>query len=182
VAFPIGSNGAVGVIEVHARERLLPDSRLEEVLLAAGRLLGQFVERCWAERERDRMLEREQAARAQAETAVDAREQFLAIASHELRTPVTAIKATAQSALRARDRRLLNLPRAEHSLEGILHTANRMAVLTNDLLDVSRIQSAQLALRCESLNLSGLIQDIVQRWTRQVEATHIFEVEMPPSP
>jgi signal transduction histidine kinase len=182
VAFPVESTGAIGAIELFARERLVPDSLLEEVLLGAGRLLGQFVERCRAERERDRLLDLEQAARLQAETAVRAREEFLAIASHELRTPVTAIKATAQSALRARERGLLTLPRAEHSLEGILHTANRMAVLTNDLLDVSRIQSGQLALRCEPLNLSALTQTVVERWTQQVESSHVFELEMPAEP
>jgi signal transduction histidine kinase len=182
VAFPVGSAGAIGAIEVFAHERLVPDSLLEEVLLAAGRLLGQFVERCWAEQERDQLLERERAARAEAEAAVQAREEFLAIASHELRTPVTAIKATAESALRARDRGLLNLPRAERSLEGIRHTARRMAVLTNDLLDVSRIQSGQLALRCESLNISGLVQQVVQRWTAQVDATHVFDLEVPVEP
>jgi signal transduction histidine kinase len=179
VAFPVGSTVPIGTIEVFAHERLAPDSLLEEVLLAAGRLLGQFVERCWTERERDRLLRREQSARAEAEAAVRAREEFLAIASHELRTPVTAIKATAESALRARDRGLLGLPRAEHSLEGILHTARRMAVLTNDLLDVSRIQSGQLALRCETVDLSRLLQDLVQRWIAQADSTHIFELELP---
>ena len=182
MAFPVESTGAIGAIEVYARERLTSDSLVEEVLLAAGRLLGQFVERCRAERERDRLLEREQAARLQAEAAVRAREEFLAIASHEQRTPVTAIKATAESALRARDRGLLDLPRAEHSLEGVLHTARRMAVLTNDLLDVSRIQSGQLALRCEPVDLSALTQTVAQRWAGQVDSTHVFDLEAPAAP
>jgi PAS domain S-box-containing protein len=182
VAFPVGSAGAIGAIEVFAREQRVADPLLEEVLVAAGRLLGQFVERCWAERERDRLLEREQAARADAEAALRSREEFLGIASHELRTPVTAIKATAQSALRARDRGLLTLPRAEHSLEGILHTASRMAVLTNDLLDVSRIQSGQLSLRCASVDLTALIRDIVQRWMGVVDAAPVIDLELPAAP
>jgi signal transduction histidine kinase len=182
LAFPVGSSRAIGAVEVFTHEGLVPNSPLEEVLLAAGRLLGQFVERCRAERERDRMLDRAQAARAEAEAALQAREEFLAIASHELRTPVTAIKATAQAALRARDRALLTMARAEHSLEGIVHTATRLGVLTNDLLDVSRIQSGQLALRCAPVDVSVLLKRIVQRWTAQVDAAHIFDLEVPTDP
>src|ERR671934_1725733 len=65
----------------------------------------EVTERKRAEEERAQVLAREQAARAAAEAAVRARDELLAVAAHELRTPMTTLWGYTQFALRRLARR-----------------------------------------------------------------------------
>src|SRR5690606_18647121 len=76
-AFPIKSGGEVlGVVEFLNHRIQPPDSDLLQMVGTLGNQIGQFIERKRMEAERARLLEAEQAARV--------REEFLALASHEL--------------------------------------------------------------------------------------------------
>ena len=94
------------------------------------------------EAERRRLLEREQAARASAETANRLKDQFLATVSHELRTPMNAILGWADM-LRAG-----TLPdaRRHRAFEAIFNNATRQARLIDELLDMARIMAGKLQL------------------------------------
>jgi signal transduction histidine kinase len=97
--------------------------------------------------------------------AVRARDEFISIASHELKTPITPLVLRVQQLLRlARDGDAA-LPReqvvqATRSLEGHLLKLTR---LIENLLDVSRINSGQLALRLEDFSLATAIREAVDR-------------------
>jgi PAS domain S-box-containing protein len=139
----------------------LPDGSGKATHLVA--LVTDVTERRQAEAERTALLAKEQAARADAEAAVRARDQFLSIAAHELRTPTAGIKGQAQLALRMLRRGTPEPERLERSVHGIEVSADRLAALIDDLLDVARLQSGQLRLRPAALNLAALIEAAVWR-------------------
>ena len=113
------------------------------------------------EAERRRLLEREQAARASAESANRLKDQFLATVSHELRTPMNAILGWADML------RLGTLPaeRRERAHDAIYNNATRQARLIDELLDVARIMAGKLQLERGEVNpreLATAALEIVQ--------------------
>jgi signal transduction histidine kinase len=100
-------------------------------------------------------------ARQAAEEAAHARDEFLSIASHELRNPVAGIKGTAQLLRRMRRSGRLTDERLDQYVRSIEVGSNRLATLTEDLLDVSRLQQGVLPLRLRSTDLAALVRDVV---------------------
>lgn len=143
----------------------LPDRSGQATHLVS--LVTDVTERRQAEAERTALLAKEQAARADAEAAVRARDQFLSIAAHELRTPTAGIKGQAQLALRMLRRGTSEPERLERSMRGIEVSADRLAALIDDLLDVARLQSGQLRLRPAALDLATLVEAAVWRHREQ---------------
>ncbi len=99
---------------------------------------------------------------AASQAAVSLREEFLAIASHELKTPLTGVQIQVQLLQRFADQgRLASLP-AERT-GAMLQTAERqikqLVRLINSLLDVSRIGSGQPDLHPEELDLAALLRE-----------------------
>jgi signal transduction histidine kinase len=87
------------------------------------------------------------------------------MASHELKTPVTSLKLFIE--LLTRELMPINSKKLESYITRIKHQSDRLAELTNDLLDVSRIQTGKLQLKKEKFNLSSLIATTVEglQWT-----------------
>lgn len=105
----------------------------------------------------------ERLARAEAEEALSAREEFLSIASHELRNPVAALNGTAQLLARAHASGRLTEARLETYLEALETGGRYLARLTEDLLDVSRAHRGELPLRVERIDLGRLVRELVRR-------------------
>ena len=106
------------------------------------------------EAERAHLLEREQTARQQAELANHSKDEFLAIVSHELRSPLNSILGWAKL-LRTRKFDEANTKRA---LETIERNAKAQSQLIEDLLDVSRMIRGNLRLNLIPVNLKGIIE------------------------
>jgi len=86
-------------------------------------------------------------------------DEFLSVASHELKTPLTTLKLLAQMSLRRlRDG---SSPREREHAAHMEAAIIRMERLINDLLDVSRIQSGRLALHLERCDLTRLCRETV---------------------
>lgn len=123
-----------------------------------------------------RLYAAERRARAEAQAAVRARDEFLSIASHELRNPTAGLKLTAQMLLRWLERGQLGATSAEpgqpgearlaRALRNLGLAADRLAVLLEDLLDVTRLHSGQLQLRRRRSDLAGLIRAAVAHQRR----------------
>jgi PAS domain S-box-containing protein len=111
---------------------------------------------------RKQVEEERERARQEAEAAVHARDEFLSIASHELRNPVAAIKATAQLLRRLHRRMRLDERRLDRYTRTLVETSDRLAMLVDDLLDVSRMQSGQLSVQTEPIDLAALVQRAVE--------------------
>ncbi len=90
------------------------------------------------------------------------KDEFISVASHELKTPLTVVKGYAQILLQ----RLRSLPERATEIgmaQQILDQTNRMAILADRLLDVSRIQFGRLALEKQSVDLAALVREVAER-------------------
>ena len=117
-----------------------------------------------ASEERRRQLLAEQRARAAAEEALVARDHFLSIAAHELKTPVATLRLAAESLLRAHDKGKLDGARLDNGLERIRTSTQRLASLVDELLDVSRLSAEGLPYQVAPTDLVPLAADIIGRF------------------
>ena len=106
-------------------------------------ILADISDRKQVEAERAQLLDREQAARAQAEAINRLKDEFLATLSHELRTPLNAILGWAQMLRRGK----YTEASLATGLEAIERQSRVQVQLVEDLLDVSRIIQGKLALK-----------------------------------
>jgi CheY-like chemotaxis protein/two-component sensor histidine kinase len=104
------------------------------------------------------MLAREQAARADAEAANRAKDDFLTTLSHELRTPLNAVYGWAAMLQKGQ----LDAGTLDKAIDAIMRNANAQVQLIDDLLDVSRIASGKLRLDTQSVNLQTVIEAAVE--------------------
>jgi PAS domain S-box-containing protein len=107
-----------------------------------------------------RKLEEERVRLAQAQEAVRLRDEFLSIASHELKTPLTALQLQLHG---ARDRALPIDERVAQKIERATRIGDRLAQLIEALLDVSRIATGRLTLNLESCDLAEPVREVVER-------------------
>jgi signal transduction histidine kinase/CheY-like chemotaxis protein len=112
------------------------------------------------ERERAGLLASEQAARAEAETANRAKDEFLAMLGHELRNPLGAI-ASALALLTAAGR---SEQMAERARAVIGRQVQNLSRLVDDLLDVSRMTTGKVLLARRPMDLAGLVTNAVTGW------------------
>src|SRR6266568_6915589 len=97
-----------------------------------------------------------------AQQEVRERDEFLSIASHELRTPVTALQLQLQLIQRAASRPGGDLPAGlSLKMDALERQCRRIAVLVNELLDVSRLRLGRLELRLEDLDLAEVARETV---------------------
>ena len=116
------------------------------------------------------------------------KDEFLSIVSHELKTPLTPLKALAQLLrLRLRrhrqDGRALDLDSLDTNLRTIERQVDRMTGLVNDLLEVSRAGQGRFELQPQDFDLVPVVQEVVQR-QREIGAEdrrHTFDVTVPES-
>ncbi len=119
-----------------------------------------ITERTLMEKERDELLARERAARIQAETAARARDEFLAIVSHELRAPLNGIQSWAH-VLENYVNDVASIPLAQRALKGIKTGVGQQVRLIEDLLDVTRMMSGKMRLAKQPLALLPVVQAAV---------------------
>jgi signal transduction histidine kinase len=142
-----------------------PAAALEAMREIAGRLLLVSI--------------REQEAREQAEEANRAKDQFLAMVSHELRNPLNVILGWC-AVLRAPD----GVPSAR-GLDAIAQNAHAQLKLIEDLLDAARMTSATLTVHPRTISLREVVQNTVDTLRpvadeRQVDLQLTIASDMPP--
>ncbi|WP_437592664.1 PAS domain-containing sensor histidine kinase [Sorangium sp. So ce1000] len=112
-----------------------------------------------AAEEREAMLQ-------QAQEAVRAREIFLAVAAHELKTPLTPLRSEVESVLRAaRAARASHLTpeRLVGKLSVVERQIDRLERLVSDLLDVSRIAAGRIELQIQEVDLAEVVCEVVEQ-------------------
>lgn len=121
-------------------------------------------------RELQRVLEEVRMARNEAQRSLNLRDEFLSIASHELKTPITSLKLQLQMAKRQVNlaERLAPTPEKLNKVfETTIKQVDRLTHLIEDLLDVSKIQAGKLSFHFEEFNLIELIKEVVDRYSEE---------------
>jgi PAS domain S-box-containing protein len=124
---------------------------------AAGRIVGaakiarDISGRKLAEAERERLL-------GEAQQGIRLRDTFLSVAGHEFRTPLNALKLQLYNVAAS-----LREPAQKTLLEKAQREVDRLAALTNRLLDVARMAAGGFTLEPERMDLSALVAETVDR-------------------
>lgn len=100
-------------------------------------------------------------ARRDVEDALRKRDEFLSIASHELKTPVAALQAQAQLIMRRASRGDLEQERVIQNLQMINGQTHRLTRLVSQLLDISRMEAGKLEIDRQPTDLVALAEQVV---------------------
>src|SRR5262249_26407890 len=137
----------IGVVHVAtALPRRFTDEDLHLLELVAGRVASAI--------EHARLFAAERQARTEAEAANRAKDEFLGTLSHELRSPLSAIRTWVHLLRRG----TLDQAKTERALATIEESAKLQAQLIEDLLDVSRIVSGKFHLDAHPVDLAAVIE------------------------
>ncbi len=121
------------------------------------------------EQEREQLLQREQAAREAAETANRIKDEFLAVLSHELRSPLNPILGWSRLLQQGR----LDEAKTSYAISTIERNARLQVQLIDDLLDISRILRGKMSLTVTPVDLSSVISAALETVRLAAEAKSI---------
>jgi PAS domain S-box-containing protein len=135
-------------------------------------LFTNITDRKRADKERERLLEREKAAREELETANRVKDEFMAILSHELRSPLNPILGWTQLLKTYK----LDPEKLDRGLETIDRNAKLLLELIDDLLDVAKILRGKITLNLAPVNLIKAIEGALETVSAAAKAKSI-EIE-----
>jgi len=130
--------------------------------------------------ERERQLAVEREARLAAEEALRSRDRFLAIASHELKTPVASLQVAVESLLLSRDQGTLDVPRTERGIERMDRAIKRLAMVLGELLDVSSLERGTTTFTFADMDVSRVASEVIERFAG-VEAQDRIQADLQPA-
>ena len=168
----------VGTFAMYFNQRRSPRPFDLEILRQAAQLTGLAIERRRSSAERERLLQAEQQARLSAEAAAQIKDEFLAVAAHEFKTPLTLIKGNVELVLR-------RLTDSQESavvgrLDALSRACDRLTGLVQTLLEVSRFSGGGRWLKHAPLELDVLLQSVCARMQR-LTTGHQFRVSAEPA-
>lgn len=130
--------------------------------------------------ERQKLLLSEQTARVEADRAVQTRDEFLAMAAHELKTPVTSLRGFAELlAHQFTSRGTVDPVRLDFGLKTIVNQSTKLTTLIEQLLDISRLEVGRLTLEKQVVDMVVLVNEVVEQM-QQTTALHKISVDSPP--
>ena len=135
-----------------------------------------ITERKQAQRELEKLVVAEQRLRAEAERANRAKDEFLAIVSHELRSPLNALRGWSHLLVTTRP---LDATLIERGAKAIKRNVDHQTRLIDDLLDTSRIVSGKLTIDRRVVNLAEIMVAALEA-ARPVAATKQIELRFTP--
>lgn len=103
-----------------------------------------------------------------------AKDDFIGIASHELKTPLTSAKAYIQLAERAAAGN--DFSKVQKLIKKSERSIENLGQLINDLLDVSKIQAGKLAFHLVPMDINKTVTDVVEKF-RLLSSTHIITLD-----
>ena len=155
--------------EMYSEQIILEDGRVISVHLAPVNVQSEFLGTVSIFRDITHQVEVDRL-----------KSEFVATVSHELRTPMTPIKGYVEFLLMGGAG---DINEQQQQFLGIIKSnIDRLSILVNDLLDVSRIEAGKVALSFQPIDLQELINDAmvdVQRKTIEAEMNLPFELQIP---
>jgi PAS domain S-box-containing protein len=143
---------------IHISLSVSPIRNARGEIVGAAKIARDITEQKRLAVERQAMLAKERAARALAEGASRATDVFLAMISHELRSPLSPILAWARLLRQG----VLDTEKTKRALETIERSARSQAQLIDDLLDLSRIVAGKLRLQVRPVQLTAVIEAAIE--------------------
>jgi signal transduction histidine kinase len=156
--------GGVSILEVTGKRIDAADAGRGVVLV-----IRDITSQWQAENDRINLM-REQMLRVKAEEAVRGRDEFMLIASHELKTPLTALSL--QAALVKRS----STGTQTEKITVLQRQIDRLSGLVERVLDISRMAMGQLTLEVAETDLSKLTQDVVAGFKAELDKAH-YQIE-----
>ncbi|MBD2449783.1 response regulator [Nostoc sp. FACHB-152] len=163
------SGKPIGMVSTHWCRPHRPSDRELRFLDLLARQAADLIEQRQTEAERQQILQREQAAREEAERANRIKDEFLAVLSHELRSPLNPILGWTCLLQKGK----LDEARRVEALRTIERNARLQSQLIEDLLDISRIMRGKLSLTVAPVSLTFVISAAVETVRLAAEAKHI---------
>ncbi len=121
-------------------------------------------------------------ARQEMERVSHLKDDFLSLASHELRTPLTSIKGNAEilqrnlKRLLKAENQITSIEQEQQIVDSIIHQANRLNGMINEMLDITRIRSEQFELKSRgNVNIVELVRRVVEQ--QKVTTDHPITLE-----
>jgi signal transduction histidine kinase len=158
----------VGVVDVESRT---PDAFDEGSLDVLIRLADQIALVAHS----NRLFSQQRETMSRLQELDQMKSDFIAITSHELRTPITAIRGFVKTLLRNRER--LNPDQIASFMTIIDRQSERLARLVEDLLFVSRIEAGTIRVQLEEVNFAAFLKDVVDALTPQGRSRVWLEVD-----
>ncbi|MBD2099576.1 PAS domain S-box protein [Leptolyngbya sp. FACHB-261] len=159
----------IGIASTHWRKHHRPTEQELRFLDLLVRQAADLIEQRQTEAERRQVLEREQAVREEAERANRIKDEFLAVLSHELRSPLNPILGWTRLLQNGK----LDAARRADALVTIERNAKLQAQLIEDLLDISRIMQGKMTLTPTPTSLAFVISEAVETVRLAAEAKHV---------
>jgi PAS domain S-box-containing protein len=163
------SGKPIGMVSTHWCERRRPSDRQLRFLDLLARQAADLIEQRQTATEREQLLAREQATRAEADRANRIKDEFLAVLSHELRSPLNPILGWSKLLQSGR----LDETKTAQAVATIERNAKLQSQLIEDLLDVSRILQGKLSLTVAPVNLAPIIRAAMETVQLAAEAKSI---------
>jgi signal transduction histidine kinase len=117
----------------------------------------------------------------QSQLAIRARDEFLSIASHELKTPLTPLKLQTQMMMKtfteADSIEKIPIDKVLRMVQSSNRQITRLSQLIEDLLDVSRINIGKLGLNLEDFDLADLLNDVMEHFSHQTKDMCKIEIQ-----
>jgi PAS domain S-box-containing protein len=163
------SGKPLGMISTHWRNLHRPSERELRFLDLLARQAADLIKQRQITAEREQLLVREQAARTEADRANRIKDEFLAVLSHELRSPLNPILGWTRLLQTGK----LDATRQRDALATIERNAKLQTQLIEDLLDISRILQGKLSLTAAPVDLTFVISAALETVRLAAEAKHI---------
>ena len=145
----------IGSFAIYYRQPIGPSSLHLRLIEVATYLAGIAIERSQSEDERDELLAKLAAETAELNRCVNARDEFIALASHELMTPLAVLRLKVET--------LMSAPTAQVSEQplSVLRQVLRLETLAGDLLEYIRINGGDIPVDKKSSDLTTIAEQIV---------------------
>jgi signal transduction histidine kinase len=124
------------------------------------------------ERSLKEMAEREKMLRKSAEKISQAKSEFIAIASHQLRTPLTAIKGYLSIILEGDYGKLP--AKIKEKIGNVLQSSERVIRLVNSILDVSKIEAGEMEMNLERVDLREIIREVINELSIKAKEKNLY--------
>ena len=168
-AFPVlAGRDVLAVLEFFSDKPAEPYDPLLDVMAQIGTQLGRVVERTRAQAQ---LVD----AKDEAMEATQTKSRFLASMSHELRTPLNAIIGFTRLVMRRSKERLE--PKQYGNLEKVLSSAERLLLLINDILDLSKIVAGQTTIHPAEFAVDAVIDDCLRTVEPSIKSDRVRLVQ-----